>query len=69
MAILEGPREEEFSPVKNPVGNPKDSPDSARAMLTAQVLSLCRQSECSTVHVTISDSKLKCNFGLRTLSL
>ena len=27
MAILEGPREEEFSPVKNPVGNPKDSPD------------------------------------------
>ena len=36
MAVLEGPRDEEFSPVKNAPGNPKDSPDSARAMLTAQ---------------------------------
>ena len=36
MAVLEGPRDEEFTPVKNPAGNPTDSPDSARAMLTAQ---------------------------------
>jgi len=36
MAVLEGPRDTEFSPVKNPKGNPKDSPDSARKMLTAQ---------------------------------
>ena len=36
MAVLEGSRDEEFSPVKNPPGQPKDSPDSARAMLTAQ---------------------------------
>lgn len=36
MSILEGPRDEEFSPVKNAPGKPKDSPDSAREMLTAQ---------------------------------
>jgi len=36
MAVLEGARDEEFSPVKNPPGSAKDSPDSARAMLTAQ---------------------------------
>jgi len=36
MAVLEGPRDEEFSPVKNAPGSAKDSPDSARAMLTAQ---------------------------------
>lgn len=36
MAVLEGPRDEEFSPVKNAPGKPTDSPDSARAMLTAQ---------------------------------
>jgi len=36
MAVLEGLRDEEFSPVKNPPGSATDSPDSARAMLTAQ---------------------------------
>jgi len=36
MAVLEGPRDEEFTPVKNPAGNPVDSPDSCRAMMTAQ---------------------------------
>jgi UDP-N-acetylglucosamine/UDP-N-acetylgalactosamine diphosphorylase len=36
MAVLEGLRSEEFSPVKNAPGTLKDSPDSARAMLTAQ---------------------------------
>jgi UDP-N-acetylglucosamine/UDP-N-acetylgalactosamine diphosphorylase len=36
MAVLEGPRDEEFTPVKNAPGTPKDSPDSARAALTAQ---------------------------------
>jgi UDP-N-acetylglucosamine/UDP-N-acetylgalactosamine diphosphorylase len=36
MAVLEGPRDEEFSPVKNAPLNPKDSPDSARIMLSEQ---------------------------------
>jgi len=36
MAVLEGPRDEEFTPVKNAPGKPTDSPDSARQMLTAQ---------------------------------
>lgn len=36
MAVLEGPRDEEFTPVTNAPGDPKDSPDTARAMLTAQ---------------------------------
>ena len=36
MAVLEGPRSEEFSPVKNAPGSDKDSPDTARAMLTEQ---------------------------------
>ncbi|RLN94480.1 hypothetical protein BBJ28_00006218 [Nothophytophthora sp. Chile5] len=33
MAVLSVPRETEFAPVKNPPGNPVDSPDSARRML------------------------------------
>jgi UDP-N-acetylglucosamine/UDP-N-acetylgalactosamine diphosphorylase len=33
---VEGLREEEFAPVKNEPGNSQDSPDTARAMLTAQ---------------------------------
>jgi UDP-N-acetylglucosamine/UDP-N-acetylgalactosamine diphosphorylase len=36
MAILEGPRDEEFTPVKNAPGSAKDSPDTCRAALTAQ---------------------------------
>lgn len=36
MAVLEGPRDEEFTPVKNAPGEKKDSPDSARNALTAQ---------------------------------
>jgi len=43
MAILEGPRDEEFTPVKNAPGNLKDSPDSARAALTAQNVKWLRQ--------------------------
>jgi len=43
MSILEGPRDEEFSPVKNAPGKPKDSPDSARAMLTAQNIKWCER--------------------------
>jgi UDP-N-acetylglucosamine/UDP-N-acetylgalactosamine diphosphorylase len=35
MAVLEGERPEEFTPVKNAPGNPVDSPDSARAMIAA----------------------------------
>jgi len=35
MAILETPREEEFAPVKNPPGAATDSPDTARAMVSA----------------------------------
>jgi UDP-N-acetylglucosamine/UDP-N-acetylgalactosamine diphosphorylase len=35
MAVLEGERSMEFSPVKNAPGNPVDSPDSARSMLSA----------------------------------
>ena len=42
MAILEGPRDEEFTPVKNAPGEKKDSPDSARAALTAQNTKWCR---------------------------
>ena len=42
MAILEGPRDEEFTPVKNAPGEKKDSPDSARAALTAQNKKWCR---------------------------
>ncbi|OLQ08990.1 UDP-N-acetylhexosamine pyrophosphorylase [Symbiodinium microadriaticum] len=38
MAILETKRQEEFAPVKNAPGTPSDSPDSARAMVSA----LCR---------------------------
>ena len=39
MAVLEGPRESEFSPVKNAPGQGlKDSPDTARAMISAQHL-------------------------------
>uniref|UniRef100_A0AAV1T219 UDP-N-acetylglucosamine diphosphorylase n=1 Tax=Peronospora matthiolae TaxID=2874970 RepID=A0AAV1T219_9STRA len=33
MAVLSAPRETEFAPVKNPPGNPIDSPDSARQMM------------------------------------
>ncbi|CAI5726615.1 unnamed protein product [Peronospora effusa] len=36
MAVLSVPRETEFAPVKNPSGNPIDSPDSARRMLHAE---------------------------------
>jgi UDP-N-acetylglucosamine/UDP-N-acetylgalactosamine diphosphorylase len=36
MAVLEGPRKSEFSPVKNAPGSPADSPDTARAMISAQ---------------------------------
>mmetsp|Transcript_47476 Transcript_47476/g.85445 ORF Transcript_47476/g.85445 Transcript_47476/m.85445 type:complete len:485 (-) Transcript_47476:229-1683(-) len=39
MAILETSREEEFAPVKNAPGTATDSPDSARAMVSA----LCRK--------------------------
>merc|ERR1712216_728106 len=35
MAVIEGERADEFSPVKNAPGNPVDSPDSARAMISA----------------------------------
>jgi UDP-N-acetylglucosamine/UDP-N-acetylgalactosamine diphosphorylase len=35
MAVLEVDRAEEFSPVKNAPGNPVDSPDSARGMISA----------------------------------
>lgn len=34
MAVLSVPRADEFSPVKNAPGNPIDSPDSAREMMT-----------------------------------
>eukprot|EP00656_Telonema_subtile_P004074 TRINITY_DN11852_c0_g1_i1.p1 TRINITY_DN11852_c0_g1~~TRINITY_DN11852_c0_g1_i1.p1 ORF type:complete len:535 (+),score=203.42 TRINITY_DN11852_c0_g1_i1:128-1732(+) len=47
MAVLEGPRESEFSPVKNPVGSAKDSPDSARAMLTAQSVAWLTAAGCT----------------------
>jgi UDP-N-acetylglucosamine/UDP-N-acetylgalactosamine diphosphorylase len=33
---VEGAREDEFAPVKNEPGNAVDSPDTARAMLSAQ---------------------------------
>ena len=33
MAVLSVPRETELAPVKNPPGNPLDSPDSARQMM------------------------------------
>ena len=36
MAILETLREDEFSPVKNAPGAATDSPDTARAIATAQ---------------------------------
>jgi UDP-N-acetylglucosamine/UDP-N-acetylgalactosamine diphosphorylase len=36
MAVLEGERAEEFTPVKNAPGNPVDSPDSARAAISVQ---------------------------------
>lgn len=36
MAVLEGERSEEFTPVKNAPGNPVDSPDSARAAISVQ---------------------------------
>jgi len=35
MAIIETRREEEFAPVKNAPGSPTDSPDTARAMVSA----------------------------------
>lgn len=41
MAVLEGPRDEEFTPVKNAPGEKKDSPDSARLALTAQNIKWC----------------------------
>eukprot|EP00299_Pterocystis_sp_00344_P009585 c4078_g1_i1.p1 GENE.c4078_g1_i1~~c4078_g1_i1.p1 ORF type:complete len:488 (-),score=113.31 c4078_g1_i1:31-1494(-) len=34
MAVLEGIREEDFAPVKNAPGNPRDSPDTARQMVS-----------------------------------
>ena len=36
MAVLEAPRAAEFAPVKNAPGSPTDSPDTARAMLSAE---------------------------------
>ena len=42
MSVLEGTRAAEFSPVKNPPGEAKDSPDSARAMLCAQAIEWIR---------------------------
>jgi UDP-N-acetylglucosamine/UDP-N-acetylgalactosamine diphosphorylase len=42
MAVLEGTRASEFSPVKNPPGEAKDSPDSARTMLGAQAIEWIR---------------------------
>merc|ERR1712166_133287 len=50
MAVLEGARDEEFSPVKNPPGSANDSPDSARAMLTAQSVKWLR-----AAGVTVAD--------------
>jgi UDP-N-acetylglucosamine/UDP-N-acetylgalactosamine diphosphorylase len=35
MAILDVPRSDEFAPVKNAPGSPSDSPDTARAMISA----------------------------------
>lgn len=37
--VLEANRRDEFAPVKNEPGNPVDSPDSARAMMTSQAKS------------------------------
>jgi len=34
IALLECLREEEFAPVKNPVGSKDDSPDTAREMMS-----------------------------------
>lgn len=38
MAVLSVPRDEEFSPVKNPPGSNVDSPDTALAMLSQQAI-------------------------------
>ncbi|CAM9414031.1 unnamed protein product [Choristocarpus tenellus] len=38
MVLFEAPREDEFAPVKNAPGDTKDSPDTARGMISAQAL-------------------------------
>ena len=54
MAVLEGPRSEEFSPVKNAPGSDKDSPDTARAMLTEQSKKWLRAGDIEVIKKLVS---------------
>merc|ERR1711865_327872 len=58
MAVLEGPRDEEFTPVKNAPGTPKDSPDSARNALTAQNVKWLR-----AAGVSVTDGPGQCELA------
>ena len=64
--VVEGLREDEFAPVKNEPGNVADSPDTARAMLTAQAIRWLQAAGAeiiTTTGATAEDTLLQCEIS------